>query len=82
MARYKNVSLDANAGGGGNGYQVKASGGQIIGFTFANTNAAWRYVKLWNQTSITLGTTPPDVTVGVAPGGTDGGASADRTRHV
>ena len=36
---------------------AKASAGRVLGWSFANTNAAWRYVKLHNQaTTPTAGT--------------------------
>jgi hypothetical protein len=53
-----------------NAVNVKASGGQVYGYEIYNTNAAVRYVKLFNKASApTLGTDTPVRTIGVPPGG-------------
>lgn len=47
---------------------IKASAGQIYGFSLYNTNVAARYVKLYNKTTApTVGTDIPVRTIGVPP---------------
>ncbi len=48
---------------------VKAAAGRLVGFTLTNTNAAARYVKVWNTASgsITLGTTAALFEIGIPP---------------
>jgi hypothetical protein len=53
-----------------NATSVKASGGQLYGFSICNTNAAFRYVKLYNKaTAPTVGTDTPVRTLGIPPNG-------------
>lgn len=42
---------------GTNGAVVKGSGGNVYSITATNTNAAVRYLRLYNATSVTVGTT-------------------------
>lgn len=46
---------------------VKASAGRVLGWSLANTNAAWRYVKLHNQTTTPTAGTGVVRTIGIAP---------------
>lgn len=52
---------------------VKASAGQLYSIVATNTNAAARFLKLYNvaQGSVTVGTTTPDMTFAI-PGNTAG----------
>jgi hypothetical protein len=53
-----------------NATQVKSSGaGRVLGWYFVNNNAAWRYVKLHNQTAIPTAGTGVVQTIGVPPNG-------------
>jgi hypothetical protein len=53
-----------------NATQVKSAGaGRVLGWYFVNNNAAWRYVKLHNQTAIPTAGTGVVQTIGVPPGG-------------
>lgn len=59
---------------------IKASAGRLIGWSLANTNAAWRYVKFHNQTTSPTAGTGVVRTVGIPPAGRseltlDGGIS-------
>jgi hypothetical protein len=46
---------------------VKGSAGRVLGWSLANTNAAWRYVKLHNQTTTPTAGTGVVRTIGIAP---------------
>lgn len=48
---------------------VKASAGKVLGWYLANTNAAWRYVKLHNQTTTPTAGTGVVRTIGIPPNG-------------
>jgi hypothetical protein len=60
---YKTIDLDESE------EQVKATAGQVYGLFFTNSNAAVRYLKLYNATaaSVTVGTTVPDLTLAIPP---------------
>lgn len=51
-----------------NGTVVKASAGTLYSITVSNTNAAVRYLKLHNSTSVTVGTTAVALTIPIPPG--------------
>ncbi|WP_119305220.1 hypothetical protein [Dongia deserti] len=56
-----------------NATSVKASAGQVCGWSISNTNAAARFVKLYNLAAApTVGTDVPVMTI-LVPGGTTGG---------
>lgn len=62
---YHKVSAATN-----NADTVKGSAGQLFGYDISNTNAAWRYVKLYNKaTNPSPGSDTPFRTIGVPPGG-------------
>jgi hypothetical protein len=48
---------------------VKGSAGRVIGWSLANTNAAWRYVKLHNQTTTPTAGTGVVRTIAIPPNG-------------
>lgn len=48
---------------------VKASGGRVLGWALANTNASWRYVKLHNQTTTPTAGTGVVRTISIPPNG-------------
>ena len=48
---------------------VKASAGRVLGWSLANTNAAWRYVKLHNQTTTPTAGTGVVRTIAIPPNG-------------
>lgn len=48
---------------------VKAGGGRVLGWSLTNTNAAWRYVKLHNQTTTPTAGTGVVRTIGIPPNG-------------
>lgn len=52
-----------------NATSVKASAGKVFGWYFANTTAAWRYVKLHNQATLPTAGAGVFRTVGVPPNG-------------
>jgi hypothetical protein len=53
-----------------NATQVKSAGaGRVLGWYFVNNNAAWRYVKLHNQTALPTAGTGVVQTIGVPPNG-------------
>lgn len=52
-----------------NGTVAKASAGTIFGLTCSNTGAAAAFVKLYNSTTVTVGTTAVALTVPVPAGG-------------
>jgi hypothetical protein len=51
-----------------NGTVVKASAASLHSITASNTNAAVRYLKLHNSTSVTVGTTAVALTIPLPPG--------------
>lgn len=48
---------------------VKASAGRVIGWSLSNTNAAWRYVKLHNQTTTPTAGASVARVIGIPPNG-------------
>lgn len=52
-----------------NGTVVKASPGQLGHVVVGNNGAGWAYLKLYNATSVTVGTTVPVQTLPIPPGG-------------
>ena len=58
-----------NSAGSTNGTVVKASAGTVYGLTVSNINAAIRYLKLYNSTTVTVGTTTPAITIAIPAGG-------------
>lgn len=46
---------------------VKGSAGRVVGWSLTNTNAAWRYVKLHNQTTTPTAGTGVVRTIGIPP---------------
>lgn len=49
---------------------VKATAGRVYGYHFANSSAAWRYVKLYNKASAPVpGTDVPVLQIPIPPGG-------------
>jgi hypothetical protein len=48
---------------------VKASAGKVLGWFFANTTAAWVYVKLHNQATAPTAGTGVVRTIGIPPNG-------------
>ena len=50
-----------------NAVVVKNSAGRVVGWSLANTNAAWRYVKLHNQTTLPTAGTGVVRTIALAP---------------
>lgn len=48
---------------------VKASAGRVLGWAIGNTTAAWRYVKLHNQTTLPTAGTGVVRTISIPPGG-------------
>lgn len=54
-----------------NATNLKTAAGRVVGFSFANTTAAWRYVKLHNATTNppVAGTTAVAMTISVPPNG-------------
>ncbi len=57
-----------NSAASTNGTVVKASAGTIFGVVVSNTNAATRFLKLHNSTTITVGTTAVAMTIPIPPG--------------
>lgn len=53
-----------------NGTVVKASAGTLYNITASNTNAAVRYLKLYNSATVTVGTTTVALTIPIPAGGT------------
>lgn len=58
-----------------NGTVIKASAGSLYTLTVVNLNAAVRYLKVYNSTSVTVGTTTPTWTIPV-PASTTGAGIA------
>lgn len=52
-----------------NGTIVKGSAGTLYSITASNTNAAVRYLKLHNSTTVTVGTTAVALTIAIPAGG-------------
>jgi len=48
---------------------VKASSGRVLGWSLANTNAAWRYVKLHNQATLPTAGAGVVRTIAIPPNG-------------
>ena len=48
---------------------VKASAGRVVGWSLANTNAAWRYVKLHNQATLPTAGAGVVRTIAIPPNG-------------
>jgi hypothetical protein len=58
------------AAAGTNATSVKASAGRVIGWSFSNTTATYKYVRLYNlATSPTVGTSTVIQTIGIPPNG-------------
>ena len=58
------------AAAGTNATSVKASAGRVIGWSFSNTTAAYKYVRLYNLTTApTVGTSTVIQTIGIPPNG-------------
>ncbi len=51
---------------------IKATAGRVVGWSLANTNAAWRYVKLHNQATAPTAGTGVVRTIAIAPNGVSG----------
>lgn len=52
-----------------NATSVKASAGRVLGWSLANTNAAWRYVKLHNIATAPTAGSGVVMTIGIPPNG-------------
>lgn len=52
-----------------NGTVIKASAGTLWSVAVSNINAAVRYLKLYNSTTVTVGTTTPVLTIAIPAGG-------------
>ena len=55
-----------------NATNIKASAGQVYGYDISNTNAAWRYVKLYNKATAPAPAADTGLlirTIGIPPGG-------------
>jgi hypothetical protein len=58
-----------NSAASTNGTVVKGSAGTVYAVTVSNINAAIRYLKLYNSTTVTVGTTTPAITIPIPAGG-------------
>lgn len=58
-----------NSGASTNGTVVKGSAGTLYAISASNINAAIRYLKIYNSTTVTVGTTTPVMTVAIPAGG-------------
>lgn len=58
-----------NSAGSTNGTVVKGSAGTLYSISASNINAAVRYLKLYNSTTVTVGTTVPVLTIAIPAGG-------------
>lgn len=58
-----------NSAASTNGTVVKASAGSLHSITASNINAAIRYLKFYNSTTVTVGTTTPVLTLAIPAGG-------------
>jgi hypothetical protein len=58
-----------NSAASTNGTVVKGSAGTVYAVTASNINAAIRYLKLYNSTTVTVGTTTPAITIPIPAGG-------------
>ncbi len=64
-----------------NGTVIKSSAGTLWSVSVSNINAAIRYLKLYNSTTVTVGTTTPILTIAIPAGGAvqfDGGCNGIR----
>lgn len=52
-----------------NGTVIKASAGTLWSVSVSNINAAVRYLKFYNSTTVTVGTTTPVLTIAIPAGG-------------
>lgn len=59
-----------NSAASTNGTVVKGSAGTLYSITASNTNAAVRYLKLYNSATVTVGTTAVALTIPIPAGGT------------
>ena len=74
IAPYVSSALEASA-------VIKASAGNLFSITFTNSNAAIRYLQVFNSTTVPADTAVPTLTFPVQPGSTlafDTGKFADR----
>jgi hypothetical protein len=58
-----------NSAASTNGTVVKGSAGTVYSVAVSNINAAIRYLKLYNSTTVTVGTTTPAITIPIPAGG-------------
>ncbi len=58
-----------NSAASTNGTVIKGSAGTLWSVTASNINAAVRYLKLYNSTTVTVGTTTPALTLAIPAGG-------------
>jgi hypothetical protein len=58
-----------NSAASTNGTVVKGSAGTVYAVTVSNINAAVRYLKLYNSTTVTVGTTTPAIVIPIPAGG-------------
>lgn len=63
------TTLFTNSAATTNGTVVKASAGTLWNISASNINAAVRYLKLYNSTTVTVGTTTPVLTIAIPAGG-------------
>jgi hypothetical protein len=72
LSRYRQTALSSTA------QSIKASGGNLIGYSLVNVNTVPVYVKFYDAASVTVGTTTPVAVVmvpasnGTTPGARDG----------
>jgi hypothetical protein len=52
-----------------NAANIKAAAGKVLGWSFSNTNAAWRYVKLHNSATAPTAGTGVSLTIAIPPNG-------------
>lgn len=62
------TTLFVNSAATTNGTVVKATAGTVYGVTVSNSGASPRYVKLYNSTTVTVGTTTPTLAITVYAG--------------
>jgi hypothetical protein len=58
-----------NSAASTNGTVLKATAGTVYSVAVSNINAAVRYLKLYNSTTVTVGTTTPALTIPIPAGG-------------
>jgi hypothetical protein len=63
------TASNVNSAASTNGTVVKASAGTVYSVTASNINAAVRYLKFYNSTTVTVGTTTPIITIPIPAGG-------------